>query len=325
MKKIRVSLIGYGLSGKSFHTPLIRSCKELEIVAVVSSRIDEIKSDLPNAEVTSFEDALKLCDLVVITSPHQFHYEQAKAALGANKHVVIEKPFTATVSQAEELFAIAKQKKLSLKVFYNRRYDADFLTLRKMIESKTLGKIVTFESHFDRFRPTPKENSWREEKGPLSGIWWDLGPHLIDQALILFGQPKSVSYDIGMQRDGEADDFFDITLKYDQGLRVHLRASCIVKDFGYRFRAHGTKGSVVFKVLDTQESQLRSGITPSDAKFGIYPEDQFQISAGLSAQLIKGNYLKFYKNLIASISTDSPDDSDYEAIVFGTKILNLEI
>ncbi|MBH48196.1 MAG: oxidoreductase [Halobacteriovorax sp.] len=324
MSKLRVALIGYGLSGKSFHSPLIKACPELVIAAVVSSRVDEIKKDLPQASIVSFEQALELSDLVVITTPHQLHFEQAKAALSAGKHVVVEKPFTASTAEAQELFKIANDKKLILKVFFNRRFDADFLTLKTLIQSGELGEIKTIESHFDRFRPTPKENAWREKAGAQSGIWWDLGPHLIDQALALFGKPQDIHYDIGKQRSGEADDFFDVTLKYDKGLRFHLRASCIVKDFGFRFRVHGTKGSVVFKKLDVQEEQLRGGKSPLDSDFGLYPKDAVEASQGVSVELKAGSYLKFYRELITSISSEINLGDDQAAVINGTQILNLD-
>lgn len=325
MKKINVAIIGYGLSGKSFHAPLIKACSEMNVVAVVSSRKDEIHTDFPAAKQCSFKEALEISDLVIITTPHQLHFEQAKAALEAGKHVVVEKPFTATTSEASQLFDLAKQKKRCLKVFFNRRYDADFLTIKEIIKKSTLGEIITIESHFDRFRPTPKENAWREKAGPQSGIWWDLGPHLIDQGLQLFGKPEAVVFDIARQRAGEADDFFDVTMKYSGARRIHLRASCVVKDFGFRFRIHGTKGSAVFKQLDVQESMLKANKNPLDHDFGLYPKESFLLSEGLNAELIKGDYLSFYKNLLVSIKSQTPDHADLEAILWGTNILNLDL
>ena len=325
MSTLRVALIGYGLSGKLFHCPLIKSCPELEITAVVSSRESEIHNDLPKAQVVTFERALELSDLVVITTPHQLHFDQAKAALKAGKHVVVEKPFTATTSQAQELFQIAKDKKLILKVFFNRRFDADYLTLKALVDSGELGEIKTVESHFDRFRPNPKKDAWREKAGAQSGIWWDLGPHLIDQALSLFGKPSDIHYDIGKQRGGEADDFFDVTFKYEKGVRFHLRASCIVKDFGFRFRVHGTKGSVVFKRLDVQEEQLRAEKSPLDSDFGLYPEDAVEASPGIEVKLKAGCYVSFYRDLITSISCAINQSEEQAAVIYGTQILSLDI
>lgn len=321
MKPIKVSIIGYGLSGKSFHAPLIKACSELDIVAIVSSRTDEIKQDFPSAKQCTFDEALNLSDLVVITTPHQFHFEQAKAALLSGKHVVVEKPFTATTQEATELFELAKQNKCSLNVFFNRRFDADFLTLRKMIDAGSLGEIITIESHFDRFRPTPKENAWREEAGTQSGVWWDLGPHLVDQAMQLMGIPEDIDFDIGSQRNAPADDFFNVTMKYSGGRRFHLRASCVVKDFGFRFRVHGTKGSALFKTLDVQESQLRSGMSPIDSSFGVYPEPSIEVSEGIKVNAEKGCYLNFYKNVISCINDNKTSEELEKEVLFNTKVL----
>lgn len=321
MTSIKVSIVGYGLSGKCFHAPLIKVCPELDIVAIVSSRADEIKQDFPSAKQCTFDEALKQSDLVIITTPHQFHFEQAKAALLAGKHVVVEKPFTKTTQEATELFELAKQNKCNLKVFFNRRFDADFLTLKKLIESGSLGEIITIESHFDRFRPTPKENAWREKPGSQSGVWWDLGPHLIDQAIQLMGTPEDIDFDIGSQRHAPADDFFNVTMKYSGGRRIHLRASCIVKDFGFRFRVHGTKGSALFKTLDVQENQLRTGMSPSDSSFGVYPESSIKVSEGIMYKPEKGSYLNFYKDVISSIKENKSNDELEKEILFNTKVL----
>lgn len=321
MKPIKVSIIGYGLSGKTFHAPLIKACPEFDIVAIASSRSNEIKQDFPNAKQCAFEEALTLCDLVVITTPHQLHFEQAKAALIAGKHVVVEKPCTATTQQATELFELAKKKKCCLKVFFNRRYDADFLTLKKMIEAGSFGEVITIESHFDRFIPTPKENAWREKPGSQSGVWWDLGPHLIDQAMQLMGIPESIDFDIGSQRQAHAVDFFNVTLKYSGARRIHLRASCIVNDFGFRFRVHGTKGSAIFETLDVQESQLRSGMSIDDTKFGIYPESSIKVSEGIKVNAEKGCYLHFYKDVISCIKENKTSGELEKEVLFNTKVL----
>ncbi len=322
MNTIKVALVGYGLSGKSFHAPLISSCSELEIVAVVSSRADEIKKDFPGVTICDFKKSLEISDLVIITTPHQLHFKQAKDALLAGKHVVVEKPFTQTLNEAQELFALAKDRGLFLSVFFNRRYDADFLTIKKLIDSKVLGEIISIESHFDRFRVEAKENAWREKSGPQSGVWWDLGPHLIDQALQLMGTPEDIDFDIARQRESvEADDYFDVTFKYPKGRRFHLRASCIVKDFGFRFRIHGTKGSALFEQLDVQESQLRSGMTPNDLAFGQYPADSFKISEGIRVELEKGSYLSFYQEVVKGIKTNLDQSVLKNEVLFNTTVL----
>lgn len=319
--KLKVAIVGYGLSGKFFHASLIRELKELEVVAVVSSRVDEVVNDFPRAVSCSLEAAIEMSDIVVIATPHELHYEQAKLALEAGKHVVVEKPFTTTIKQAKELYRIANNKKIVLAIFYNRRFDADFLTIKKLIGNNSLGDIISIESHFDRFRPIPKKDAWREKKGPQSGIWWDLGPHLIDQALQLFGVPNDIDADIGMQRDGQADDYFNVTFKYNGGKRIRLHASCIVRDFGFRFRVHGTKGSALFKELDVQESQLRAGVSVGHEIFGIYPENAAAFSKGCGVEVEKGNYLAFYKELIKSIKMKEPSFITEEDVLFTMNLL----
>ena len=320
--KIKVSIIGYGLSGRFFHAPLIKAHSDFEVVAICSTRHDEIKQDFPKAQITSFEEAVSLGDLVVIATPHQLHFSQTKYALEKDKHVVVEKPFTSTLEEAQKLFAIAEEKKRVLAVFHNRRFDADFLTIKKMMEEKSLGEIVTIESHFDRFRPVPKEGAWREQAGEQSEVWWDLGPHLIDQAKQLMGIPESVDFDIGRQREGVlADDYFNVTFKYAKGRRIHLRASCIVKDFGFRFRLHGTKGSAVFTQLDLQESQLRSGLAVTDANFGKYPKDAFQISSDCQTNLVSGRYISFYDEVLKSIKESCEFFITKEDVLFTTSLL----
>lgn len=319
--KLKVALLGYGLSGKSFHAPLLKVHNNFEVVAVASSRQDEILKDFPQAKVCDVETAMELSDIVVITTPHQLHYQQTKMALEMGKHVVVEKPFTATTEQALELFELAQQKKLTLAVFHNRRFDADFLTLKKIVKENLIGEVVTIESHFDRFRPEPKQGAWREQKGEQSGVWWDLGPHLIDQANQLMGIPESVDFDIGQQHPGEADDYFNVTLKYSKGRRVHLRASCIVKDFGFRLRVHGTKGSVLFTGLDTQESQMRQGMQADNPQLGIYPQENFKTSEGVQVQLEKGRYLSFYDEVYKSISSGTDFIVSKDDVLFTTSIL----
>lgn len=319
--KLNVALVGYGLSGKVFHGPLLKVHEKFDVVAIVSSRVDEIKSDFPDAKICSFDEAITLSDVVVISTPHQLHFEQAKNALEQGKHVVVEKPFTATLEQAKELFDLAKKQQRTLAVFHNRRFDADFLTLKKIIDEKIIGDVVTIESHFDRFRPEPKAGAWREQKGEQSGVWWDLGPHLIDQAKQLMGTPESVDFDIGQQRSGDADDYFNVTLKYPKGRRIHLRASCVVKDFAFRWRVHGTQGSVLFTVLDTQEGQLREGMSADNPSLGIYPREHFKLSAESEVELERGRYLSFYDEVFKSIKLEQDFFVSKEDVLFTTSLL----
>ncbi|MGF6562617.1 putative dehydrogenase [Erwinia aphidicola] len=228
--KIRVGLVGYGFASKTFHAPLISGTAEMELAAVSSSDAGKVHADWPSVQVVSDPQALfddPTLQLIVIPTPNDTHFPLAKAALNAGKHVVVDKPFTVTLSQARELDALAKAKGLLLSVFHNRRWDSDFLTLKALLADGTLGDVRYFESHFDRFRPTVQQR-WREQKGAGSGIWYDLGPHVIDQALQLFGSPVAITLDAAELRPGaQTTDYFHCTLTYPQR-RVVLHASMLV-------------------------------------------------------------------------------------------------
>ncbi len=267
---LQVALVGYGFVGKTFHAPLIASVGGLALHSVVSSNPVAVRADFPEARVTPYlADVLAdpAVDLVVIATPNALHASQSHAALDAGKHVVVDKPFTVSVAEAEAVRAHAGQAGRVLSVFHNRRYDADFLTLRSLIADDALGTVTQFESHFDRFRPDVRDR-WRERSGPGAGLWYDLGPHLIDQVLQLFGQPLGITADIAMQRAGAAtDDYFHALLRYPR-LRVILHASTLMAASALRFSVHGTRGSFVKLGLDSQEDALKAGRTPGDAMWG---------------------------------------------------------
>jgi scyllo-inositol 2-dehydrogenase (NADP+) len=287
---IRVGLAGYGLAGSAFHAPLIRACERMELAAVLTSR------DVPE-RVGSLDELLERSDLVVVATPNTTHFEIAAAALNAGKHVVVDKPFTVTVDEADALIALAKQRERVLTVFHNRRWDSDFLTVRKMLPS--LGEIMLFEAHWDRFRPAIKQG-WREVPQPGGGVLSDLGPHMIDQALVLFGMPDAVSADLLAQRDGaQVDDYFDLTLHYGER-RVCLRCSTLVAEPRPRFAVHGTGGSFVKYGLDPQEAQLKAGMDPRDQGFGVDPVNgaiAFGDGARGEVPSERGNYLALYERV----------------------------
>jgi predicted dehydrogenase len=216
---IRVGLIGYGYASKTFHAPLISGTPGMELAAVSSSDEAKVKVDWPGVKVVSepkhlFNDPS--IDLIVIPTPNDTHFPLAKAALEAGKHVVVDKPFTVTLSQARELDALARSLGRLLSVFHNRRWDSDFLTVKALIAEGTLGEVTFFESHFDRYRPEVR-NRWREQGGPGSGIWYDLAPHLLDQAVNLFGLPVSLTVDLAQLRPGaQSTDYFHAVLNYPQ-------------------------------------------------------------------------------------------------------------
>ena len=267
---LQVALVGYGFVGKVFHAPLIASVDGLRLHSVVSSNADAVHGDFPDAVVTpdlATVLADPAIDLVVIATPNDLHAPQAHAVLDAGKHVVVDKPFTVTVADAEAVIAHAARADRVLSVFQNRRYDSDFLTLRSLIAVGALGEVTQFESHFDRFRLDVRDR-WRERAGPGGGLWYDLGPHLIDQALQLFGAPLCITTDIAVQRDGGmAADYFHCVLRY-QRLRVILHASAMMAANDLRFSVHGTRGSFVKQGLDSQEDALKASRTPGDALWG---------------------------------------------------------
>lgn len=270
---LRAGLVGYGFAGKTFHAPLIAAVPGLALAAVASSDPPKVAADWP--AVTVDPDYATLCarpdvDLVVVATPNDSHFPIARAALLAGKHVVVDKPFTVAVAEAEELAALAEAHGLVLSVFHNRRWDSDFLTLRRLIDSGSLGRVVSLESRFDRFRPQVRDR-WRERPGPGSGVWYDLGPHLVDQALVLFGPPDAVHADIVAQRDGAtADDYFHVTLRYNS-LRVILAASMLAPASTPRFVVQGTAGGFVKHGLDPQEDALKAGLRPPAPNWGVDP------------------------------------------------------
>ncbi|MBV7556494.1 oxidoreductase [Enterobacter sp. ENT02] len=301
-KTINIALIGYGFVGKTFHAPLIQSIEGLTL-AVVSSRDEEkVKRDLPNVLVVATpEEAIQHpdVDLVVIASPNATHAPLAALALNAGKHVVVDKPFTLDMQEARELIALADEKQRLLSVFHNRRWDSDFLGIKQVIEEGRLGKVKLFESHIDRFRPEVRVR-WREQNVPGSGLWFDLGPHLIDQTLQLFGLPQSVQGNIATLRDGaEINDWAHVVLNYPEH-KVILHASMLVAGGTSRFTVHGDKASVVKVRIDQQEAQLLAGVIPGSESWGEDSDDMVLFDAAGDATRLKtpkGDQRQYYINV----------------------------
>ncbi|WP_067710465.1 MULTISPECIES: oxidoreductase [unclassified Erwinia] len=300
--KIRVGLVGYGFASKTFHAPLIAGTPGMELAAVSSSDADKVHADWPSVTTVTTPQALfddPSLQLIVIPTPNETHFPLAKAALNAGKHVVVDKPFTVTLSQAHELDALAKAKGLLLSVFHNRRWDSDFLTLKTLLSEGALGEVRYFESHFDRFRPEVR-NRWREQKGAGSGIWYDLGPHLIDQALQLFGSPVAINVDMAELRPGaQTTDYFHAVLTYPQR-RVVLHASMLVAAESARYQVHGTGGSFVKFGLDPQEEDLKSGARlpvegwGEDSRDGVLTRVEGDRLVETPLPTLPGNYPAYY-------------------------------
>ena len=314
--QIKVGLIGYGYSGATFQAPLIKAVTLLRLAMVCSSKPDLVRRDFPGMTVVADPAALissSEIDLVVIATTNTTHFALAKQALLAGKHVVVEKPFTVTVHEALELVALAEREQRVLSVFHNRRWDNDFLTLQAAIASGVLGPVNTMMSHFDRYRPAVRQR-WREQDLPGSGILYDLGSHLIDQALVLFGQPDSVACDMGIQREaGLADDYVHLTLRYG-ARRVMLHAAMLVPQAGPRFTVHGALGSFVKHGLDPQESALLRGEGPGSRDWGVEDaalhahltlyKGELQV-AGRTPSL-PGCYEAYYQGMVDAITMGKP-------------------
>lgn len=264
MAEIGVAVIGFGLAGRVFHTSFVSAVPGLKLEAIVQRRGDEAAKAYPKARILRSVDeafADPAVSLIVVGTPNETHYDLAKQALLAGKHVVIDKPFAATSGQAKELAEIAAERKLVLAPFHNRRWDGDFLTVRKVLESGELGRVATFESHFDRFRPLPREATWKEEGNDANGMLFDLGPHLVDQVLTLFGVPQAITASVRRDRDTTAiEDAFDIMLHYPK-LQAFCRATMLAAEPAPRFLIHGTNGSFRKYGLDPQEPALVGGAT----------------------------------------------------------------
>ncbi len=272
---IRVGLIGFGFVSKTFHIPLLKATAGYRITTVSSSRPADVLAELPDVEVVADPKALAThpdVDLVVIASPNDTHAPLAESAMRAGRNVVVDKPFTLTVAEARHLADVAKESDTLLSVFQNRRWDSDFLTVQAAIHRDLLGRVVLFENRLDRFRPEVRDR-WRELPGPGSGLLYDLGPHLIDQTLALFGIPDSVQATLAKQREGSRTvDCFHLVLRYGEMVAT-LQAGSLVPGGSPRFVVHGNRASLVKEKPDIQEEQLKAGVIPGSAEWGLDPDD----------------------------------------------------
>lgn len=309
---IKTALVGYGSVAEKMHAPLIDVCPDLDLVAVVERRDNKCEKKFPNVRTfRSLEDLLAAdaADLICITTPNEFHFPMAKKCLLAGKHVVVDKPVTIHSWEAEELEKIALEKGLICSVFHNRRFDGDYRTLQKIVAENTLGRLVYLESHFDRFRPQVSEN-WREKDGPGNGITYDLGSHLIDQVVLLFGKPKALFADIQKQRkNAVADDYFDISLFYE-GFKARVTASVLVNVSSPKFLLLGEKGSYQKFHLDVQEQAFKDGIKPEGPDWGVDPKERwgslYLEDQTIPIQTVNGDYRIFYQNVADAIVQGSP-------------------
>lgn len=313
---IKVGLAAFGMSGRVFHGPLISAHPGFELLSVVERTYRGAREHYPDVHIVhQFEDLLSddSLELIVVDTPDITHFELSKKVLEAGKHLVVEKPFTIYPEEAEELIAIAKSKGLVLSVFQNRRWDGDFMTVRKVLSENMLGRLVSYEAHFDRYKDQIKEGSWKEERVTGSEILFNLGAHLIDQALLLFGKPDTIWADIGLQRTGgSVDDCYHLVIGYP-GLHVTLKSSYQVREPGPKFILHGTDGSFIKWGIDPQEEQLKKGMTPVSEGYGIEDEKYWgKLNTGVGdlhftgkIETLRGNYLSYYDNIARTIRNDA--------------------
>lgn len=309
---VRTALVGYGNVAEKMHAPLISVCPDLDFVAVVERNENRCEEKFPKLRTfRSLEELLKAdyADLICITTPNEYHFPMAKQCLLAGKHVVVDKPVTIHSHEAEELEKIASEKGLVCSVFQNRRYDGDFRTLQKLVVENTLGELVYLESHFDRFRPLVSEN-WREKEVPGNGITYDLGSHLIDQVLLLFGKPDSIYADLQKQRkNAVADDYFDISLHYP-GFKARVTAGVLVNVPTPKFLLLGHKGTFQKFHLDVQEQAFKDGKIPEGPDWGKDPEEKwgklYLENETRPYPTLPGDYRIFYQNIADAISGIKP-------------------
>jgi scyllo-inositol 2-dehydrogenase (NADP+) len=304
---IRTAIVGFGSVAEKMHAPLIDVCDSLTLTAAVERNGNKCQEKYPGVQTFRTLEALleaDMVDLVVITTPNEFHFPMAKACLLAGKHVVVDKPVTIFSYEAEELDRIAQERNLILSVFQNRRFDGDVLTIQKLISENALGEITYLESHFDRFRPDIAEN-WREKDVPGNGITYDLGVHLIDQIVLFFGLPNWIQADIRKQRTGAiADDYFDIQLDFGS-INARATASVLSASPTPRFLVQGKKGSYLKFGLDVQEAMFKAGQTPEGEEWGVEPKEKwgkiFYHESEESYPTENGDYRIFYKNIANNI------------------------
>lgn len=310
MQPIHVGLLGYGLAGQVFHAPLIALAPGLRLHAVASSRKDQLAREWPGVAVEPTAAALLArddIDLVVVATPNDLHFPQAMAALEAGKHVVIDKPFALSLADADALITAAARQGRLLSVFQNRRWDSGFLTARAVIESGRLGDVFYYEAHFDRFRPVPKPG-WREQPGEGAGVFLDLGAHLVDQALCLFGMPEAVSADIETQRPAaRVDDYFHLILHYGRR-RIVLHASCLTALPGPSLQVHGDRSSLLIHGQDNQEAVLKARLTGALAPDAAVTATLAEDGASVAMPVRAGDYPAYYAAIAQAIArqTDPP-------------------
>ena len=338
-RALRVAIIGYGLAGAVFHAPLVAATPGMKVAAIVTGNVERQKrarGDFPDAEVLSAAEQLwydaSQYDLVVVAAPNRVHVQLGLAAMNAGLPVVIDKPMAASVSDAEQLIATSKRTGKLLTVFQNRRWDNDFLTVRQLIRADLLGSITRFESRYERYSTVPRPNAWRELAATeeAGGLLYDLGSHLIDQALVLFGQAVSVYAEVERRRPGaQVDDDTFVALRFANGVHAHLWMSLVARKAGPRFRINGLRGTYEKWGMDPQEDALQSGLRPGDRSWGLEPREHWgQLSTDIggvhidgAVETLPGAYERFYELLRDALVAGGPPPVDPADAVASLRII----
>lgn len=317
VQPIRTALLSYGMSGEIFHGPLLAAHAGFTLASIVQRHGEKSREHYPQSKLVRHTDDVMADDsieLIIVNTPNETHEALVTQALEAGKHVVVEKPFTVTTAEANTLIALAKKKNRILTVFQNRRWDGDFRTVQNVIANRLVGTLVEFEAHYDRFRNYIEANTWKEENRPGTGILYNLGSHMLDQVLVLFGMPLAVDARMGAQRPhGQVDDFYDIRLQY-KGFQCIVKSSYLVREAGPRYVLHGTEGSFVKYGLDPQEQALKERKAPGSAGWGQEPVAYWgklnTTLAGLhyegTIETLPGDYLQFYNTVYGAIREGKP-------------------
>ncbi len=317
MRIINTALLSYGMSGKVFHAPFLTVHPGFQLIGAWERSTLKIVTDYPQVKSYPTLESLLVdsdVELVIINTPIGTHYEYAREALLANKHVIVEKAFTSTAAEAAELKQLAETRNLMLSVFQNRRWDSDFLTVQKIIRGGWLGDIIEATICFDRYNPGLSQKRHKEIPQPGSGNVYDLGPHLMDQALVLFGMPEAVFADLMINREGsQIEDYFEILLYYSNH-RVRLKSGYFVREPAPAYQIHGRKGSFLKSRADVQEASLIRGMKPDDPVYGIEPEsEQGILHAEREGEFVReriptlrGNYLHYFQDIYDSVINRTP-------------------
>lgn len=333
-EKIRTGICSYGMSGKLFHAPFIQSHPGFELSAIVERNKEESRIKYPQSKlIRSVEELLSddSLELIVVNTPVQTHYDYVRAALEAGKQVVVEKPFTVNAREAEKLDALARDKDLLLSVYQNRRYDGDYRQLKRVVNDGLLGEMKEVEMRFDRYRPGISGKMHKEGALPGAGTWHDLGAHLVDQALQLFGWPEKLFADIRILREGqsEANDYFEVLLYYP-GLRVRLKSTVIARESYFAYILHGMRGSFLQQRSDLQEEQLLQDKIPTVQSWCPPPASpDGLLHTEVDGQVIRetttstpGNYMGYYDDIYRSLRKESPNPVPAAQVVQNMKIID---